>query len=161
MPMKIDFKLTGAKELEKSMKHLPVIMRKKHWPRALVRALKPIRDKAKSNARANKDTGALSKSIISKAKVYKGGEIAWGGVGADRDYVAPAPAHRKTKSGTIRPAFYSHLVEFGTTHSPAKPFLRPALDSEGGTANDILTREADASFDLEVAQLGRNRPKKK
>jgi HK97 gp10 family phage protein len=29
-------------------------------------------------------------------------------------------------------AFYGHMVEFGTTHTPARPFLIPALEETSG-----------------------------
>lgn len=33
-----------------------------------------------------------------------------------------------TGGGDLRPRSYWHLVEFGTAHSPAHPFIRPAFD---------------------------------
>lgn len=37
-----------------------------------------------------------------------------------------------TAGETMKPRSYWHLVEFGTSHSDAKPFLRPAFDQNVG-----------------------------
>jgi len=37
--------------------------------------------------------------------------------------------------------FYAHMVEFGTRHSGARPFMRPAFDAEKDKAVDIFKRE--------------------
>lgn len=42
-------------------------------------------------------------------------------------------------------AFYGHLVEFGTTHSAAHPFLLPAFEAE---RESILDAVSDALDDL-------------
>ena len=51
-----------------------------------------------------------------------------------------ASVSRKKKNGKrqrqqIRhDGFYAHMVEFGTRHSRARPFMRPALDAKGQAA---------------------------
>lgn len=36
--------------------------------------------------------------------------------------------------------FYGHLVEFGTSHTPARPYLIPALESRRGEIEQIASR---------------------
>jgi|SRR5579871_118008 len=56
--------------------------------------------------------------------------------------------------GVITAAFYAKFIEFGTRHQAARPFLRPAVDSnQDGAVNrmaDTLSRQIDA----EAARLG-------
>jgi HK97 gp10 family phage protein len=55
----------------------------------------------------------------------------------------------------------AHLLELGTAHQPAEPYLRPALDE---SAQIILTTIRDAllvGVDREVAKLARNTLKAK
>lgn len=44
---------------------------------------------------------------------------------------------RNRPKGTPNPRRYWHLPEFGTSHSAAKPYIRPAFD---GRINDMLER---------------------
>jgi HK97 gp10 family phage protein len=47
----------------------------------------------------------------------------------------------RMRIGTTLP--YAHLVEYGTRHSRAKPFLRPALDSRRGEMISVVRRKMD------------------
>lgn len=44
----------------------------------------------------------------------------------------------KTREQVRDPRHYTHLVEFGTEHSAAKPFLRPAFDRNKDQAKSII-----------------------
>lgn len=57
-----------------------------------------------------------------------------------------------TRTGTVRPANYAHLVEFGTVSAPAKPFMRPALAQSRPEAMSALTAEAKKQFDKKFRQ---------
>ena len=41
------------------------------------------------------------------------------------------------------PNKYSHLVEKGTSHSPAQPFIRPAMDSASGQVLEAMSAGLD------------------
>lgn len=51
-------------------------------------------------------------------------------------------------------AFYGHLIEFGTSHSPPFPFLVPALEENAGTVERLarvaIGRLGDASASVRV-----------
>ena len=47
----------------------------------------------------------------------------------------------KMRIGTTLP--YAHLVEHGTRHSRAKPFLRPALDANRGRMLQVIRKKMD------------------
>ena len=44
----------------------------------------------------------------------------------------------------IRPSRYAHLVEFGTSHSRAEPFMRPAVEAEKAPHLDRVRRVGKA-----------------
>lgn len=48
-------------------------------------------------------------------------------------YVGPEQGRTARNDG-----FYGHMIEFGTVHSAAHPFMRPALDSKHGVAQAII-----------------------
>jgi len=48
--------------------------------------------------------------------------------------------------GPTKGFFYGHFQEFGTTRHGAQPFLRPAFDSEGGTALKLISAETWAAL---------------
>lgn len=47
----------------------------------------------------------------------------------------------------------AHLLEFGTAHSPAQPFLRPALDETAHTALEIQRQAMAEGVEREVRKL--------
>lgn len=58
----------------------------------------------------------------------------------------------KTKTGTVRPANYAHLVEFGTSTAQPQPFLRPALAETRAAVMVKITDEAVRQFDKQFAK---------
>ena len=57
-----------------------------------------------------------------------------------------------TKTGTVRPANYAHLVEFGTSTAQPHPFMRPALAETKAAAMAKITAEAVKQFDKQFAK---------
>ena len=101
---------------------------------AAARELQKRMDKIANDAKANLDakrTGALKDSIESDAKVYPFG--AWGGVGINSKYQIFTPSGKR-----VKPAWYAHFIENGFKHFPdgdrvpSRPFLAPAVRSNGG-----------------------------
>lgn len=78
-----------------------------------------IRDKAPVGA-----TGRLKRSPVAKLMARHGDAPAIAIAGIDRK-VAP----------------HGHLVEFGTSHAPAHPFFRPAIDETKGAVLNQLKSE--------------------
>lgn len=101
----------GAKEIEKVLDDLPDKMREKTVMNATRAGARVIRDEAKSRVPVR--TGELRDAITVKTvkKSKRSGE----------DLV---------KVGFEKPTSRrAHLTEYGTVHSPAQPFMRPAIDS--------------------------------
>jgi len=139
-------KLTGFKELEAALLKLPKELAAIAEASALREGMKPVHKAAKSFAVKGKGphAGLLAKSIgLTVRRVRKKGQAInrytarVGPRGGFRVSLGTAIA-RKTKGNKVKgqpyevikdPRFYAHLVEYGTSHSAAKPFIRPALAS--------------------------------
>jgi len=136
---KVTVKVEGLKELEKNLKQFSKGVGRNILKRALAGAAKPIRDAAVRLAPV--DTGELRDSIgISDKVINNVGKAEYAAImraGGTKDEALAAlrSARRSAKAakstveiyvGTAVP--YSIPVEFGTAHSAARPFLRPAWD---------------------------------
>ena len=117
---KVEFKITGAKELEQTLKEMGPKIAVRIGDKALREGARVIVREAKRLA--PRRTGALRKSIAA----VKG-----------RD---PRPEMRSVVVGFKKPGRrYAHLVEFGTSRAAAQPFLRPALDTQAKEALNTIT----------------------
>lgn len=134
MPFKIRAKIDGLSDVTERLKNIDKGIRKKALRKACGAAGTIILKAAK--ARARKDTGLLRKSLGKKVKVYSSGV----GVAV----IGPRLGFRQTvKRGgremTANPVKYAHLVELGTRHSPAYPFLSSAIDATRAQVRDAMS----------------------
>ena len=106
---------------------------------ALREGAKIVRTKAKQNVEPHKRSGLLRKAISFRVGVSRKTREAYG-----RIYVK----NKRSEWGgkTVNPAKYAHLVEFGTSHSRAFPFMRTALAQTRGPVGAAITREADVAL---------------
>jgi HK97 gp10 family phage protein len=114
----VTFKIIGGENLEKKLRQLGPEIAGKIGHNSLTAGANYLAREIRK--RAPVETGRLKKSIRSQ-KVNLGGS-----------------ASTITRIiGFVKPGrYYAHLVEFGTRHSAAHPFIRPALDA--GHSRGIL-----------------------
>jgi HK97 gp10 family phage protein len=74
--------------------------------------------------------GFLKQAIDMKAST-KTGDV-YVGIARGAKFPIPGTKHFNGKSDIARPSNYAHLVERGTEHARAKPFLRPAAAASEG-----------------------------
>ena len=134
--------LEGEKALARTLERLEARTQKKIVRPAVKSALSPITKAAKRKAPV--ETGLLKKSIGNKVKTYRSG-VVWGGVGPRVGFKTEMP-----DGGYRNPVKYAHLVELGTKHSPAQPFLRSALDEQRAAALAILATKIRAGIEKEA-----------
>lgn len=114
-------KITGAREMEKLLMELGPNVARRIGQAANKAAANVIADEARRLVPVR--TGELQASITVQAE--KGND--------EREI--------ETVIGVFKPTSgRAHLVEFGTRHSAARPFMRPALDAKAGEA---LSKMAD------------------
>jgi HK97 gp10 family phage protein len=126
--------VTGIGSLQRALNRLPDELQKGGESAALRGGAKPITKAAR--AKAPQDSGQLRKSIGYNVKTIKGKRTAR--VGARKGWKAEVTRNGRTV--TADPSKYIHLVELGTSHSAAQPFIRPAVES---TRGEVINAMAD------------------
>lgn len=112
--MSLTFKIEGMDALDKAVRKLPKNVQKRVLKGALRAGGRVIAKDAKQRVPVN--TGTLKKSIkVVAGKSKQNGALV---------FVTTSKG-----GGAKYDAFYSHMIEFGTSKMPARPFLRPAFDT--------------------------------
>lgn len=145
----LQLKTFGDKQTEKLFEQLPAAFQKRVLNVAARAGASVIRKAARANLQSNGSirTGLLYRSIALRVKKYASGVI-WAGVGADS-----AVSGRTSDGKNIVPANYIHLVEFGTAHTKAAPFLRPAVDSNKPAIQAAVLKGAEKGLAREIKKL--------
>lgn len=91
-----------------------------------------VRDEARANA--PKDTGAL-KAHFALTTRLKGGTV----------FVRVGVRGGAVKNPTT--PYYFRMIELGTQHIPARPFMRPALEGNAEAVFQIITAELSKALD--------------
>ena len=153
----------GDVQVIQNMRRLHSKIERQIVRKAIAKGLKPIVKLAQS--KVSEKTGLLKKAIKSKVtkmvsgKVYvdpkvfavrnrnTGGEfkeIKIAGPGRKMGYRDLMNNIRLAggKTDVIKPANYAHLLEFGTKHMRARPFMRPALQQSRASALKEIENEA-------------------
>jgi len=126
--MAVSVALVGDKRLARKLDELAGPVSRRILREGIRKALTPINRAAKR--KAPKRTGLLKKAIGKKVVVKPG--YANGIVGVRTGF-------KQIIGGEPRdPNNYAHFVEYGTPHSAAKPFLRPAMDENRDKAFRII-----------------------
>jgi HK97 gp10 family phage protein len=173
MPL-VSMKVEGLKELEAAIKELPKATGRNVIRRALTEAAQPIVNAARANAPAQPGSGVLKRSIlVTKVRFTKGdvGKQAFAEAlkqGKTRQEAREALIEANTEQGgdevtsgiaiigvDYKTAFYAHFVEFGTSHSSPKPFMRPAWDAGKMKALEIIQESLKVEIDKAVARIAK------
>ncbi len=122
MSIKMEMKITGVAELERKLLTLEPKLARKTLMGALRKGAKLFRARARELVPVDK--GILKKSIrvraLKKRRFSHGVKVEAGGKGKGGD------------------ASHAYMVEGGTTHAPAQPYMRPAFDSEVAAAEKVI-----------------------
>jgi len=130
----IKFELTGVDEMRKVLRLLGVAVEKKLAKRADRAGTEPVIAEAKRLVPFG--TGALRDSIdvFPLRQLRNGAAVIEMGV--------KKPVSRRF-----------HLTEFGTAHSVAKPFFRPAMDEKAGDALSAMADDLAKGIKSEAKKL--------
>lgn len=140
----------GIKDLEKELVALGANEGRKVLTRAASKAFAPVLDAARSKAPV--DTGLTRDNLVIATQKPKEGEsVVNVGLRVKKSAEKRLSKHNapggKPRNATS-PHWRWHFIEGGTSSQPARPFLRPALDSNAGTVvanlNGELRRTIDA-----------------
>ena len=154
---KVDIR--GLSQLLRNIDALPEKLRKSAETAVLRAGAVPIRKHAKSQAAKSKDSGLLMQSISLSVKKFKGVTSARIGPrkGMRKKVTRTDERTGNTYEELADPNKYSHLVEFGTSHSAAKPFIRPAIDAAQGEVVNAMAAGLDKHLTRVAARLARKK----
>jgi HK97 gp10 family phage protein len=139
------FEVKGLRQLGESLKKLDREMALKIAWQSTGAAARVVKTRAQRNIQSSPSvrTGVLLKSVIMK-RLPKG----------EREQLTAAHivtvrgrGKRNRKGVLAAGAPYAHMVEFGTIHMPAEPFLRPALENGQREAVDAMKRALERGID--------------
>lgn len=156
--MKMDMQLHGIDGVIATMRSLPAeVVSKRGGPvkASLAKGARYLRDRAKENLRRSiaqgpttRSTGELEKHVIaSRGKQPHGtkGERYLVRV-KKRDYI-------NAEGVRTNPLMTANLLEYGSQHQPATPWIRPAVTQHGEKVIDIVTTDLKKRLDKLVAKL--------
>lgn len=153
-----DLSLHGLEEIEANFQLLSKRVAGKVNRDALKAAVKPVEAAmiAKCPVGKGPEAGLLKRSIGTVVRTKKGIQTAV--TGPRRGFKVPAYVSTRGKNKgkvTYKIATrYGHLVEFGTSHSKAQPFVRPAWDAEGGSKSlERYVKKLDEGVKDAVARM--------
>lgn len=143
----------NVKDLMSSLDGLKNAVKNRILKKAVNKGCKIILKAAK--AKAPRETGLLKKSLGSKVKVYRNTGVVVGIVGPRKGFRQEV----LRKKGRWFPAMvisdpirYAHLVELGTSHSQAKPFLGPAVNDSSVAIRNAMAAEITKGLQDQAAK---------
>lgn len=161
--MKITMKVEGLGGVLDTLKSLPPeIVSKRGGPvkLALAKGARLIRDEAIKNVRSvvsdsDDSTGLLAKNIIaSRGKPIFGSKGERYLVRVRRKAYDGAKIGKKQKAGKrVTTHKTASLLEYGSSHQPATPWLRPAVQQKGQAAINVITKDLKRRVDQTVKKL--------
>lgn len=123
--MSIQFNAAELRRISLALKEVSDKIAKKHLRTAGRKAMTIVRDQVKANAPV--DTGKVKTNVAMQVTLRRNTLTVRVGVrgGAKKNLTTP---------------YYWRMVEFGTRHMPARPFLVPALEQNTQAVLDEFTK---------------------
>lgn len=142
--MTVEFKISGdLAGIVRKLRGLGPKLQTKALRSAGTKAMRPVRDAARARARSFDDAGTpsnIAKNIVtrydSKGSRREGGLVTKVGVAG-----GARPQKGNKDTGHWR------FVEFGKEGVPARPFMRPALESNTAQVTEIFVQELNSALD--------------
>lgn len=159
MADKVTFVIKGLDALLGKLENLKYETKKKGGRSALRKAAQLVRDAAKQNAQAIDDQQSredITRNIVERWNNRlnkRTGDLGFrvgvmGGAGGNKtsEQLAGLPG------GDTR---HWRYVEFGTEKTPARPFMRPALEQNIQAPTDVFVREYDKVIDRAIKRAAK------
>lgn len=163
--MKVEMSLTGVDDTLRVLQSLPrEIVSKRGGPvkLALAKGARLIRDQAIQNVRtvtagSDESTGLLAKNIIaSRGKQIFGSKGERYLVRVRRKAYDLQKIGKRDKAGKrVTTHKTASLLEYGSEHQQATPWLRPAVQQRGAQAINVITADLNKRIQKVVRDLAR------
>ena len=140
------------------MSSLNLDLQRRILKKALTTAAGPVMFREKQNARRNRDSGLLADSIFVTVKVDRAGEATANIRPSGKRVVVMQTEPDGTKRQVrTRASAYAHVVEFGSKHVAARPFVRPAVDQSLPEVEAAFAAEVNAAVVKAAAKAARSK----
>lgn len=158
--------IQGLEEVLGKLKTLKDETRGKTTRFALRKAANLVRDAAKANAerlddpRTSTNIAANIKVGIEKKRYRQDGELKMrvGVAGGAKGFAAAVGEMRgKGKGNPGGDTYYWRFLEFGTSKMAARPFMRPALESNTGEATSEFVKHFDKAITRAIRRANKAR----
>lgn len=155
--MKMEMKIIGMDGVLATLNSLPAeIVSKRGGPvkLSLAKGARKLRDYAKSNLRRSIATGgSRSTGELEKRVIASRGKAPFGGKG--ERYLVRVKKRDYINADGVRtnPLMTANLLEYGSSHQPATPWLRPAVQQHGGEIITTVTDDLKRRIELTVKKL--------
>jgi len=154
------FKIEGLDPILAKMKGLSAKMQKGGVRRAGLKAMRIVRDDARSKAREfdrSETPLNISKRIVARNDAKAGKRV--GGVVIKVGVLGGAKSEKSTRSSNASndsgsTVWYWRLLEFGTSKMRAQPFMRPALSNNIGKVTDTFVSSLNTEIDKAILKGG-------
>lgn len=161
----VEMKLTGLDGVLETLKQLPAeVVSKRGGPvlAALKKGAKVIQQQEKANLRAviaaTKDGAkAESTGLLEKNVVVTRGKAPSDGNGERVLVRVKRKSYPKKTGKAVTTLKTAHLLEYGSSHQPAEPWIRPAFASKAEEAIRTVERELAAGVNRIVAKLAKGK----
>lgn len=170
--MKMEMNISGLDGVLSTLQSLPPEIVSKGGgvvKLALAKGARLIRDQAIQNVKAqiavngDESTGLLAKNIIaSRGKQIYGENGERYLIRVRRKAYDGEKIGKKTKAGKrVTTQKTASLLEYGSSHQPATPWLRPAVESKGQEAINVIVADLKKRIDATVRKLALQNASKK
>ena len=156
--MRLVFKVDGLKALEGALADLPKRTAKSSIRRAALQALEPVMEAARQAVPVS--SGKLRDSIVATTKLSKRQQR------LQRSYYGKMMANGRNEGRMNFEVFggagampHAHLIEFGTSKTAARPFLRPAWDANKETVLEDFKNKLWKEIAKAAARVARKNAK--
>jgi len=157
--MKVEMKLHGLDDVLHTLQSLPPeIVSKRGGPvkTALARGARYLRDRAKENLQAmiaqdrDESTGLLLQNVAASR-----GKPPVGSKGERYLVRVRRKTYARKGKEVVTTRKTASLMEYGSSHQPARPWLRPAVDHHGQKVIEMVSADVVRGVDRTVAKLRR------
>lgn len=151
MPGEVSFKITGLDAALKKMREFPPKIQKKGVRASARKAMNIVRDAARAGARKIDDPATaeiIAKNIVTRESPKQSRRV--GGIVMRVGVMGGASSNQFSKDASGNPGGdtrHWRFVEFGTEGVAARPFMRPALESNIGAVTDRFVAELNKEID--------------
>lgn len=155
--MKVEMSLQGVDGVLQTLHSLPPeVVSKRGGPvkLALAKGARLIRDQAKTNLRAQiAANGDVSTGLLEQNVIASRGKPPFGGKGERYLVRVRRKSYPKKGGQAVTTRKTAALLEYGSSHQPATPWLRPAVRQKGEQVITVVTTDLTRRLDRVVKKL--------